>query len=59
MSVRIELTVDQIADAIDHLHKNEFEQLEDILERKHVAEIHKRTDEMAHGRKKKLRDIWN
>jgi len=56
MGAQIDLTLEQIAQAILHLTPDELESLELMLEPKLVDEILKRSDEAKRGATIKLKD---
>lgn len=57
MAVKVQLTIEQIADTLLHMKKEELESLELLLDKKAVAEIAKRRQEACSGKTISLGDM--
>jgi hypothetical protein len=57
MAVKVQLTIEQIADTLLHMKKDELESLELLLDKKTVAEITKRRQEARAGKAIALRNM--
>ena len=57
MAVKVQLTIEQIADTLLHMKKDELESLELLLDKKTVSEIAKRREEARAGKTITLRNM--
>ena len=57
MAVKVQLTIEQIADTLLHMKKDEIESLELLLDKKTVTEITKRRQEAKAGKTIALRNM--
>lgn len=57
MAVKVQLTIEQIADTLLHMKKEELESLELLLDKKSAAEIARRRQETRSGKTISLGDM--
>jgi len=57
MAVKVQLTIEQIADTMLHMKKDELESIELLLDKKTVSEITKRREELRAGKTIALRNM--